>query len=393
MSRHVAIYTDDPDKGGVANYNQQIALGLRRAGWQVSIVQSASAIPAIRQQAEAGINHEWISYDTGVDFVRTITDTKDAERAFAQLRPDVILFSDCCPVSNLAAKHVAIRQRIPFFIVVHFVAQYLADRFATCLPVLARQYMQAQGVAAVSTENLTLLRRSFGLPSTQGIVMFNGVGEEFFTSRNEARSAEWRKKYHIPPDAIVSLTAARLAEVKGHVIQLHALELLRARDRKSRLVCVWAGGGELREALAADIARRNLSDCVYMVGQQSDMAPWLDVADIFTLTSMMEGMPISIMEAMARGLPVAATSISGIPEELGDTGALLPDPQRDAPGAVTQLANTWAAWSRSAEVRMQVGAAGRLRAAQHFRADSMLQRVSEVLERAIPALAVSERAV
>src|SRR5689334_6372809 len=98
MSFHVTIYTDDPDKGGVANYNHQIALGLLEAGCRVSMVQTASQSPATQRQAEAGVVHEWIGYDTGVDFMRTITDVTDAERAFERLKPDVVLFSDCCPV-------------------------------------------------------------------------------------------------------------------------------------------------------------------------------------------------------------------------------------------------------------------------------------------------------
>ncbi|MEO5960009.1 MAG: glycosyltransferase, partial [Opitutaceae bacterium] len=330
MSFHVTIYTDDPDKGGVANYNHQIALGLLRAGCRVSVVQAASESVATKQQAGAGVIHEWIGYDTGVDFMRTITDVTDAERAFDRLQPDVVLFSDCCPVSNLAAKHVAIGRGLPIFIVVHFVAPYLAERFVKCLPLLAKQYVRANEVVAVSSDNLGLLRQMFGLAEGKGRVIFNGVSSVFFASRDLARGAALRREHRIPEDAVVSLTTARLTEVKGHIFQLHALELLRAQQPKTKLVCVWAGGGELRDMLAAEIAKRKLQDRVFLVGQQSDVSAWLDAADIFTLTSLIEGMPISIMEAMARSLPVVATSISGIPEELSRTGALLPDPQKQA---------------------------------------------------------------
>jgi len=380
MSFHVTIYTDDPDKGGVANYNHQIALGLLRAGIRVSMVQTRSECGATRQQAEAGVVHEWIGYDTGKDFVRTITDMSDAERAFTRLQPDVVLFSDCCPVSNIAAKHVALRRGLSIFIVVHFVAPYLAERFAKCLPVLGKQYAQANEIVAVSTDNLSLLRRLFGLSVNKGRVIFNGVGADFFASRNAARSAAWRAKFGIPADAVVSLTTARLTEVKGHIYQLLAIDLLRAQQPKSNLVCVWAGGGELRPALEAEIAKRKLQDRILLVGQQSDVAAWLDVADIFTLTSLLEGMPISIMEAMARGLPVVATSISGIPEELDQTGALLPDPQRQAGTVVRRLADVWGEWSRSADLRRRVGEAGRRRAADYFQAETMLARVREGLE-------------
>jgi glycosyltransferase involved in cell wall biosynthesis len=383
MSFHVAIYTDDPDKGGVANYNHQIALGLREAGVRVSIVQSASQSPATQRQAEAGVAHEWIGYDTGVDFVRTISDVADAERAFERLRPDVVLFSDCCPVSNIAAKHVAFRLGLPVVIVVHFVAPYLAERFAQCLPVVGRQYAQANAVVAVSTDNLTLLRQLFGLAANHGRVIFNGVPSSYFGPRDAERGAALRREHRIPDDAVVSLTTARLTEVKGHAFQLHAVELLRAQQPKSRLVCVWAGDGELRPALQAEVTKRGLTDRIFLVGQQSNVSAWLDAADIFTLTSLIEGMPISIMEAMARGLPVVATAISGIPEELGRTGALLPNPQKHAANAVKQLADVWATWGRSADLRKRVGDAGRRRAEECFQAATMLAQVKDQLERAL----------
>jgi glycosyltransferase involved in cell wall biosynthesis len=383
MSFHVTIYTDDPDKGGVANYNHQIALGLLRAGIRVSMVQTKSECVATKQQAEAGVVHEWVGYDTGKDFVRTITDVSDAERAFEVLQPDVVLFSDCCPVSNIAAKQVALRRRLPIFVVVHFVAPYLAERFAKCLPVLAKQYAQVNDVVAVSTDNLLLLRRMFGLSPDKGRVIFNGVGPEFFTPRNPVRGAELRAKFGIPADAVVSLTAARITEVKGHVFQLRALELLRLQQPKSNLVCVWAGDGELRPALEAEIAQRRLQDRFFLIGQQSNVSAWLDVADVFTLTSLIEGMPISIMEAMAKGLPVVATGISGIPEELDKTGALLADPQKQPAAVVRGLTDAWGSWSRSADLRRRVGEAGRRRALECFQAETMLTRVREGLERLV----------
>lgn len=383
MSFHVTIYSDDPDKGGVANYNHQIALGLVRAGCRVSLVQTQSQSVATQQQAAAGVTHEWIGYDTGVDFVRTITDVADAERAFDRLKPDVVLFSDCCPVSNLAAKQVALGRGLPIFVVVHFVALYLAERFAKCLPLLTQQYARAQEVVAVSSDNLGLLRQRFGLGANKGRVIFNGVAESFFAARDTARGLALRRQHGIPEDAVVSLTTARLTEVKGHVLQLHALEALRAQQPKTRIVCVWAGGGELREALAADIAKRKLQDRVILVGQQSDVSAWLDVADIFTLTSLMEGMPISIMEAMAHALPVVATSISGIPEELGRTGALLPDPQKQASGTVLQLARVWGEWAKSSDLRRRVGEAAQRRAAECFKAETMLLQVRQGLEKLV----------
>ncbi len=382
---HIAIYTDDPDKGGVASYNDRIARGLVAAGHQVTIVQTPSEHPVIAAQRELGIGHEWISYDTGTNFPRTITDTADAERAFSRLDPDFVLFSDCCPVSNMAAKHVAISREIPFVITVGFVAAYLAERFAACLPVLARQYQHARAVIAVSSENLELLRRVFRLPSDKGEVVFYGVPESFFAPRDHETRQRLRAQHRIPADAVVSFTAARLSAVKGHVIQLHAIAHLAKQQAATNLVCVWAGTGELGEQLITEIKRLGLTQRIRLIGHQTDVTPWLNAADIFTLTSLSEGMPIAIMEAMAKGLPVVATAISGIPEELGDTGQLLPDPAKRAPAAVAQLADTFRAWSADAALRARLGAASHARARQLFRVEQMIAHTLTVLDRHTPA--------
>jgi glycosyltransferase involved in cell wall biosynthesis len=386
---HIAIYTDDPDKGGVASYNDRIARGLVAAGFRVSIVQTPSEHPMIAGREELGIRHEWITYDTGVEFARTITDTADAERAFSRLQPDMILFSDCCPVSNLAAKHVAISRDIPFVIAVGFVASYLSQRFAACLPVLAKQFLQARAVIAVSSENLELLRKEFNLPSDKGEVVFYGVPENFFAARDEATRKRLRIEYDIPANAVVSFTAARLSAVKGHVVQLHAVAQLVQRKLADNLVCVWAGTGETGDQLAAEVKRLGLTKHIRLVGHQNDVAPWLDAADIFTLTSLSEGMPIAIMEAMAKGLPVVATAISGIPEELGSTGQLLADPAKKAKEAVQQLAQTFSSWSTDHALRQRLGTASHQRARQHFRVEQMIANTITVINRHAPAVAAA----
>ena len=385
MTKHIAIYSDDPDKGGVAQYNHRIAMALAGAGYRVTLIQSRSTVEMVSTRTAAGIGHWWIEYDTGKDFVRTISDPADAERAFESLKPDLVVFCDCCPVSNLAAKEAAIRRGIRFVAIVHFVAPYLAERFARCLRLLARQYVLARGVVAVSSENLDELRRLFGLPAGKGRVIFYGVAPRFFRPRSETARKEIRERLKIPEATVVSLTAARLSPVKLHLLQIHAMEMLRAQVPQTRLICVWAGDGELRSQLETEIAQRKLADRFILAGQHQDVEPWYDMADLFSLTSQSEGMPLSIMEAMAKGLPVVATSVSGVPEELGCAGALLADPARGAKSATLQLAQTWLAWSSNADLRKEVGLRCRQRAERLFKEETMIENTKAFLEEAMAA--------
>jgi len=171
VSGHILLYTDDPEAGGVAQYNHAILCALVRLGYRVTCAQSRADNPLIRQQAELGVRHAWLGFDTGKDLQRALTNSGDAAIVFDQARPDLVVFSNCCPVSNLAAKRAAIERRLPFVIVDGFVAPYLAQMFSGILTELAHQYAQAKAVIAVSQENLDWLRRAFRLPNDKGQVI------------------------------------------------------------------------------------------------------------------------------------------------------------------------------------------------------------------------------
>jgi glycosyltransferase involved in cell wall biosynthesis len=378
--RHVLIFTDDPDSGGVAQYNHSLALGLLAAGFRVTCAQSHSHSPLIQQQRAAGVEHHWIPFDTKKDFPRTLEDAAGASQCFAAVRPDFIVFSDCCPFSNFAAREVALLTGVPFMVVIGFVGAYLADRFSHLIGPLAAQYAAAREVVAVSQENLELLRRHFGLPEDRGVVIHYGRPESYFAPRDEAVRRRLRTGLKLPANAVVGFTAARLSAVKGHVFQIAALRQLADSPRYHRLHLVWAGDGEQRGELEQAIRAAGLSGRIHLLGQRWDVAEWLDAADFFVLPSELEGMPLAIMEAMAKGLPVAATAVSGIPEELGETGRLLPAGQKDRAGLLRELTAVFADWTLHADRRRQLGADAHQRAQRLFREELMISRTVELLQ-------------
>ncbi len=380
------LWTDDPGRGGVAQYNHALALALRAAGHAVCLVHTRAETPLTRAQAAAGVAHRFLDYDTAADFARTLTDTASAREILEAERPDSLIFSDGCPISNLAAREAALALGIPFVCVVGFVAPYLAERFPATLPVLARHYAAAAEVVSVSAENLAQLRRAYRLPAGKGRVIHYGRPEEFFAPADPANRARLRAEIGAGPDDCVVLTPARLTRIKGHAYQLAALEALRGHAPALGLHAVWLGEGEARASLEAEIARRGLSDRVHVLGHRWDAAAWYDAADIFVLSTEHEGMPLAIMEAMAKGLPVLASAVSGIPEELGPTGRLLPDPKTRPRECALQLARTLASWAADPAARRAVGAAARERALRLFTEKRMREETLALLEtRLFPA--------
>jgi glycosyltransferase involved in cell wall biosynthesis len=122
------------------------------------------------------------------------------------------------------------------------------------------------------------------------------------------------------------------------------------------------GDGPRRSELVSEIRRHRLERMVELAGERDDISELLATADIFVLSSTSEGMPISIIEAMAAGLPVVATAVGGIPELIvdGETGFLVP--ARDA-GA---LADALGRLVADPALRRRQGEAARARAEKEF---------------------------
>lgn len=155
----------------------------------------------------------------------------------------------------------------------------------------------------------------------------------------------------------VVLTVGRLSAEKGQLVLLHAVRLLADRgiDVELRMI----GSGPLADVLRAECERLGLGDRVKMLGMRPshEVADELRASDVFCLPSFAEGLPISIMEAMAVGVPVVATTVGGITELVvhGESGWCT------APGRADQLADAIAHAVTNGELRDRVIASARSR--------------------------------
>jgi len=370
----VLLYTDRPGTYGAEQIGHLLMLHLVDAGYTVTCAQERADHHLVAERERAGVEHLWLA---GGD--------AEAETIVTSAAPDLVVFNDGYPVSNLAAKELAARRGIPYVIVTHCVTAAWARSFAADLPRLPEVYRHARAVVAVSHENLDSLRQFFGLPADVGEVIVNGRPAPYFAARDLTARRDVRDSLGIPSDAVVVLTAARLELVKGFHHQLQAMTRLRQRPVWQRLYFVWAGVGTLEAQLRAVVTERGMASHVKFVGERADVPALLDAADVFLLPSEYEGMPLSVMEAMAKGVPTIATAVSGIPEALGDTGRLLPDPRVDPGRTVDEMVATLEEWAMDADVRGAVGRACRSRAEATFGSDRMLASYMRLVERAIGA--------
>ncbi len=158
------------------------------------------------------------------------------------------------------------------------------------------------------------------------------------------------------------LTVARLSPEKGLTVLLDALSLARTQGADVHLTIV--GYGPLREALEQQAARLGLNITLTFAGAigQDRIQSFYQNADAFVLSSFSEGLPVVLMEAMATGLPVIASRITGIPELVRENidGLLVP------PGNVSALADAICTLARNPELRASCAASARDQVCQHF---------------------------
>ena len=383
--KHLVIYSDMAGIYGAEQCTHALALALRGAGYRVTVVQPHADHHLIAEREAKGIAHHWLAPDNLWDRrhpARALTDRAEPEDALTATAPDLVLFSDGAPVSSLTAKEVAGERGIPYVALCHCVTPEWAVAYAAWLPRLSSVLARAVEVIAVSQDNLDRLRGCFGLAAAKGVVIHNGRPDTFFAPRSDTARRQIRDELRIPQDDVVALTIGRMELVKGYQYQIAAFKPLRVSPAWPGLTFVWVGGGTLENHWRRLLQRLRVDHKVRLLDHRADVPVLLDAADLFVLPSQFEGMPLVVLEAMAKGLPVIATAVSGTPEALGDTGMLLPDPRKD-PTLPERLAAAISGLAQDAIRRQSLGRAARDRAQALFREPPMVERYLSLIEQAL----------
>ncbi len=229
------------------------------------------------------------------------------------------------------------------------------------------------------SENLkTFLVERVGLPARRIRVIPNGVDLERFSGAScvfhsddpGLPPADWRD-----PGLTVFGNVARFSEAKDHLGLVRAFDAARRDHPEIRLLLV--GDGETRPAVEAEILARGLSGLVHLTGMRTDIPAMLGLMDVFVLSSRREGMPISVLEAMAVGLPVITTDVGGIREVVGDglTARIVPPTDADA----LSRAMLWT-MAHPAE-RAAMAARGAVLVLERYGHDHMLEQYLDVYAR------------
>jgi L-malate glycosyltransferase len=228
----------------------------------------------------------------------------------------------------------------------------------------------ADGIVGVSSEIANILRGRY--PSADVRCIRNGIDLARVVPTLE-RSA-MRAQLGIAPDTFVVGTVGRLMPIKGFEYLLEAFAQLRRQQgpQESKLVIV--GDGPLRAVLGQCAGNNGLSHDVEFLGMRTDVYNLMRVFDVFALSSLHEGVPMVLLEAMALGVPIVASHVGGIPEILDDRREALLVPAKD-PEA---LARAIGAVAASSELRAELIRAARVRVETQFSIQSSAAKMREM---------------
>lgn len=173
-------------------------------------------------------------------------------------------------------------------------------------------------IACSATVEVSL--REQWIPANKILTVANGID----LGRIDSAPAINLEQYRLQEGAPLWCVVGRLNEAKGHSDLLEALALY--RDEGHAFSCVFVGEGELQASIEAQISQLKLGDRVKLLGWHPSAIGFIKSADALLMPSRWEGLPMTLLESMAAGTPVVATSVGGIPDVISDgvNGLLYP---------------------------------------------------------------------
>ena len=322
------------------------------------------------QPPRSGLRHDIVA-SAGLEHI-TCYEPKGFSAVIKEFRPQ-LLHAHFATEATEAAIELATEERIPFTFTAH---GYDIHRKAPAD--FAGRAAAARAVVTVSQANADFIRRAFGVRPSHIRVIPCGVDTQVFRPRSEwphvqpfdARASKGCSLSPSEPPLLVCV--ARQVEVKNLGLLLQSCASLRERGVNFR--CALIGDGPCRGELEEMRARLGLEALVEMPGaaEQKEVLAWWQRAAVAVLTSDNEGMPVSLMEAAACGVPAVATAVGGVPElvEEGVTGLLVPAGDADALAAALEQVIT------AHELRARMSLAARRRAERKF---SVARQVEQLL--------------
>jgi glycosyltransferase involved in cell wall biosynthesis len=177
---------------------------------------------------------------------------------------------------------------------------------------------RTDGAIAVSRSTRDFLVKERFVPAQRVRLIWNGAPLDEFAPVSAERARRVRRELGIPEEALVFGTIGRLNAQKGHRFLLDAAA--RALPGLARARVLIAGDGDLMDELRQQAAALGIDDRVVFAGHRTDVPDLLGTLDVFCISSLYEGTPLALFEAMASGRAIVSTAVDGCVEVLDLSG-------------------------------------------------------------------------
>jgi glycosyltransferase involved in cell wall biosynthesis len=312
-----------------------------------------------------GVRTTWIEMRHRFDFIQIF----QAASILKLLKPDIVLFFALGPGTFIAP--VAARMaRVP--VTIRLQDTIPEGMYPKLLKLLDRLLLSLTARCVVPSCFLkTLMVQNFGIHSNRISVIPNGIDLEKFRRAKPVHGLK-RSLGFGGKTKIVGMIA-NLVPVKNHFLLLDAIPAVIRRF--PNVLFLLLGDGPLRSALEQKAAEKGISGYVRFLGYRSDVENLIPLFDIGILCSEVEVHPISLIEMMACGVPVAAPKTGGIPEIIRDrvNGLLFP------PGDSEALARTLLVFLQSPTQAERYGESGRISVLRFFSVNQMIRSFEALL--------------
>jgi L-malate glycosyltransferase len=336
-------------------------MGLRALGHRTMLVAHANG--ALRERAAEGLELVPLAPRMEMD----LSAAWRLSRLIKQVTPDVVHAHDPHGVAMAAlALSMSTQLAKP-----PLIAQRRVD-FRIRGNSLSRWKYRQVDCFICSSEAIRQLLIQEGVPAQRVVTVHEGVDLDRVA---KAPPVSLHEELWLPHHAPVVGNIAALVPHKGqkHLVEAAALVVRKVPDARFAI----AGEGELRESLERQIREHHLEKHVFLLGFRPDVLSLLKAFDVFVMSSVMEGLGTSLLDAMAAGKPIVATRAGGIPEVIadGETGLLVePRDHHAMADAIVRLLEDEA-------LRRRMGEAGLARARAQFSAERMVKETLTVYRR------------
>ena len=296
---------DHLDLAGAQGVVTHLVRAIDRSRFDVSVVClfSTTETPLAKNLIKEGFSVHFLSKKKGFDPIILLR----IDRLIRRFKPDVVHTHLGTLKYSLPSM---VFRRIPFKVhTLHALARYETE-----YPMINKLAFKA-GVypVAIADEVKKSIEELYGITDCCSIP--NGIPVKEYEEPDIDR-AEWRRCEGIDQDAFVFVNVGRLCKHKNQQLLIRAFA--ETVNRGKNAVLLIAGDGDCLGRLKKTAKEHSVSEKIYFLGVRNDVKELLGAADVFVLSSELEGNPLCVMEAMAAGLPVISTEVGGVSQLIED---------------------------------------------------------------------------